>query len=102
WSVTVGLRDGRRRDHPAVRCAGAGLLRAPETGVAQRRSPTKEPHPRPLPHGERGDFSGRLVALDEPSISALVTPLPVGEGPGVGFLGPLSVRTPDQGRVLTE
>src|SRR5439155_1167077 len=46
---------------------------------------SKEPLPRPLPHGERGD-SGRDRVLGRSGMpSASVTPLPVGEGPGEGF-----------------
>src|SRR5215210_4869028 len=45
-----------------------------------------EPHPRPLSHGERGDLLVKVVGLYA-QCTDQVTPLPVGEGPGVRFWG---------------
>ena len=75
---------GLSRDFDAV---GELLPNDASLGQVGVPVPSKEPHPRPLPHGERGDCCGRFAASSQAPISAQVTPLPVGEGPGVGFLG---------------
>ena len=50
------------------------------------RHENEEPHPRPLPQGERGDLPAHWCVYG--------SPLPLGEGPGVGFLAPHRPNSP--------